>query len=31
MAYFYNDGRNPITSGHTYANSNYGVKIDNVD
>lgn len=31
MAYFYDDGRNPITSGHTYANSNYGVKIDNID
>lgn len=30
LAYFYNDGRNPLTSGHDYASSKYGVRINNV-
>lgn len=29
LAYFYNDGRNPILAGHDYAASKYGVRINN--
>lgn len=29
LAYYYNDGRNPITKGHDYARSVYGVRINN--
>lgn len=29
LAYFYDDGRNPITAGHDYAASQYGVRINN--
>ena len=29
LAYFYDDGRNPITAGHDYAASKYGVRINN--
>ena len=29
LAYFYDDGRNPLTSGHSYAKSDYGVRINN--
>ena len=28
-AYFYDDGRNPLTQGHDYANSRFGVRIEN--
>lgn len=27
QAYFYDDGRNPLTEGHSYAGSKYGVRI----
>lgn len=27
IAYFYNDGRNPLTQGHDYASSKWGVRI----
>ena len=30
IAYFYNDGRNPLTQGHTYAASKWGVRINNL-
>lgn len=29
IAYFYNDGRNPLTQGHDYASSKWGVRISN--
>lgn len=29
LAYFYDDGRNPIAAGHDYAASNYGVRVNN--
>ena len=29
LAYFYDDGRNPITKGYDYASSEYGVRINN--
>lgn len=29
IAYFYNDGRNPLTQGHGYASSKWGVRISN--
>lgn len=29
LAYFYDDARNPITAGHDYAASQYGVRINN--
>lgn len=29
IAYFYNDGRNPLTKGHGYAASKWGVRINN--
>ena len=29
LAYFYDDGRNPITKGYDYATSEYGVRINN--
>ena len=29
LAYFYNDGRNPLTKGHDYAASNYGIRVNN--
>lgn len=29
LAYFYDDGRNPLTAGHSYAKSEYGVRINN--
>lgn len=29
LAYFYDDGRNPLTKGHDYASSDYGVRINN--
>lgn len=29
IAYFYNDGRNPLTQGHGYASSKWGVHISN--
>ena len=29
LAYFYDDGRNPITAGHDYSASKYGVRINN--
>lgn len=29
LAYFYDDGRNPLTAGHDYAASNYGVRVNN--
>lgn len=29
LAYFYDDGRNPLTAGYDYAGSNYGVRINN--
>lgn len=29
LAYFYDDGRNPLTKGHDYAASNYGVRVNN--
>ena len=29
LAYFYDDGRNPLTAGHDYAASRYGVRINN--
>lgn len=29
LAYFYDDGRNPIINGHDYAGSKYGVRINN--
>ena len=29
IAYFYNDGRNPLTQGHKYAASKWGVRISN--
>lgn len=29
LAYFYDDGRNPITKGYDYAASEYGVRINN--
>lgn len=29
IAYFYNDGRNPLTQGHGYASSKWGVRINN--
>lgn len=29
IAYFYNDGRNPLTQGHKYADSKWGVRISN--
>lgn len=29
LAYFYDDGRNPLTAGHDYAASKYGVRINN--
>lgn len=29
LAYFYDDGRNPLTAGHDYASSDYGVRINN--
>lgn len=29
LAYFYDDGRNPLFQGHDYAKSNYGVRILN--
>lgn len=29
LAYFYDDGRNPIVAGHDYAASKYGVRINN--
>ena len=29
LAYFYSDGRNPITKGYDYATSEYGVRINN--
>lgn len=29
LAYFYDDGRNPIASGYDYASSKYGVRINN--
>lgn len=29
LAYFYDDGRNPLTAGHDYASSNYGVRVNN--
>lgn len=29
IAYFYNDGRNPLTQGHKYAASKWGVRINN--
>lgn len=29
IAYFYNDGRNPLTQGHSYAASKWGVRINN--
>lgn len=29
LAYFYDDGRNPIIAGHDYAASKYGVRINN--
>lgn len=28
IAYFYNDGRNPLTQGHGYASSKWGVRIN---
>jgi hypothetical protein len=31
LAYFYDDGRNPLTKGYTYATSKYGVRINNAD
>lgn len=30
IAYFYDDGRNPIIAGHDYAKSTYGVRVNNV-
>lgn len=29
LAYYYNDGRNPLKQGHKYASSIYGVRINN--
>ena len=29
LSYWYADGRNPITQGHAYAKSNYGVRVNN--
>lgn len=29
LAYFYDDGRNPLTEGHDYAKSKYGVRVNN--
>lgn len=29
IEYFYNDGRNPLTQGHSYASSKWGVRISN--
>lgn len=29
LAYFYDDGRNPLTAGHDYAASTYGVRVNN--
>lgn len=29
LAYFYSDGRNPLTQGYDYAGSDYGVRINN--
>lgn len=29
LAYFYDDGRNPLTKGHDYAKSIYGVRVNN--
>jgi hypothetical protein len=29
LSYWYPDGRNPITRGHAYAKSNYGVRVNN--
>lgn len=29
LAYFYDDGRNPLTEGHDYAKSIYGVRVNN--
>ena len=29
LSYWYDDGRNPITRGHSYARSNYGIRVNN--
>ena len=29
LAYFYDDGRNPLTAGYDYAASNYGIRVNN--
>ena len=29
LAYFYNDGRNPLSAGYDYATSNYGIRVNN--
>lgn len=29
LSYWYADGRNPVTQGHAYARSNYGVRVNN--
>lgn len=29
LAYFYDDGRNPLTAGYDYSASNYGVRVNN--
>lgn len=29
LAYFYDDGRNPLTDGYDYAASNYGIRVNN--
>lgn len=31
LSYWYPDGRNPITEGHVYAGSNYGVRVNNLE
>jgi len=31
LSYWYDDGRNPLTRGHSYAKSNYGVRVNNLE